>query len=283
MWCGLQWETNAKHDDSNTDHTNTDHTNSDHAEQGDALMSPILEVSGLSKRFGKVVTAENLSFSVEQGSALGIVGPNGAGKSTLLSLITGVLNPDAGTIVYDGTDITRLSAGARSEAGIGRSFQIPRPFVDMTVFENVYVGAAFGGDSHGQAGYDTAAEALEITGLLPLADVPAGQLRLLDRKRLELARALATEPRLILLDEIAGGLTEKELPPLIEMIKGLKESGVTVIWIEHIVHALLAVVDDLMCLAMGKVLAIGDPHEVMRSPEVIEVYLGSTFDMGEVS
>ena len=246
-------------------------------------MSPILEVSGLSKRFGKVVTAENLSFSVEQGSALGIVGPNGAGKSTLLSLITGVLNPDAGTIVYDGTDITRLSAGARSEAGIGRSFQIPRPFVDMTVFENVYVGAAFGGDSHGQAGYDTAAEALEITGLLPLADVPAGQLRLLDRKRLELARALATEPRLILLDEIAGGLTEKELPPLIEMIKGLKESGVTVIWIEHIVHALLAVVDDLMCLAMGKVLAIGDPHEVMRSPEVIEVYLGSTFDMGEVS
>ncbi len=246
-------------------------------------MSPILEVSGLSKRFGKVVTAEDLSFSVERGSALGIVGPNGAGKSTLLSLITGVLDPDAGTIVYDGKDITRMSAGARSEAGIARSFQIPRPFVDMTVFENVYVGAAFGGDSHGQAGYDTAAEALEITGLLPLADVPAGQLRLLDRKRLELARALATEPQLILLDEIAGGLTEKELPPLIEMIKGLKESGVTVIWIEHIVHALLAVVDDLMCLAFGKVLAMGDPREVMKSPEVIEVYLGSTFDMGEAS
>lgn len=246
-------------------------------------MTPILEVSGLSKRFGKVVTAEDLSFSVDQGSALGIVGPNGAGKSTLLSLITGVLNPDAGTIVYDGRDITRLSAGARSEAGIARSFQIPRPFVDMTVFENVYVGAAFGGDSHGQAGYDTAADALSITGLLPLADVPAGQLRLLDRKRLELARALATQPRLILLDEIAGGLTEKELPPLIEMIRGLKESGVTVIWIEHIVHALLAVVDELMCLAFGKVLALGDPHEVMKSPEVIEVYLGSTFDMGEAS
>lgn len=246
-------------------------------------MSPILEVSGLSKRFGKVVTAEDLSFSVEQGSALGIVGPNGAGKSTLLSLITGVLPADAGTIVYDGKDITKVSAGARSEAGIARSFQIPRPFVDMTVFENVYVGAAFGGDSHGQAGYDTAAEALEITGLMPLADVPAGQLRLLDRKRLELARALATEPRLILLDEIAGGLTEKELPPLIEMIKGLKDAGVTVIWIEHIVHALLAVVDELMCLAFGKVLAMGDPHEVMKSPEVIEVYLGSTFDMGEAS
>jgi branched-chain amino acid transport system ATP-binding protein len=246
-------------------------------------MSPILEVSGLSKRFGKVVTAEDLSFSVEQGSAMGIVGPNGAGKSTLLSLITGVLPADAGTIVYDGRDITKLSAGARSEAGIARSFQIPRPFVDMTVFENTYVGAAFGGDSHGQAGYDTAAEALEITGLLDLADVPAGQLRLLDRKRLELARALATGPKLILLDEIAGGLTEKELPPLIEMIKGLRDSGVTVIWIEHIVHALLEVVDQLMCLAFGKVLAIGDPQEVMRSPEVIEVYLGSTFDLGEAA
>lgn len=246
-------------------------------------MSPILEVTGLSKRFGRVVTAEDLSFSVEQGTALGIVGPNGAGKSTLLSLITGVLPADAGVIHFDGRDISKVSAGGRSEMGIARSFQIPRPFVDMTVFENVYVGAAFGGGSHGQAGYDTAAEALEITGLLHMADIPAGQLRLLDRKRLELARALATSPRLILLDEIAGGLTEKELPPLIEMIQGLRDSGVTVVWIEHIVHALLQVVDQLMCLAFGKVLAIGDPHDVMRSPEVIEVYLGSTFDMGEAA
>ena len=246
-------------------------------------MTDILEVHGLSKRFGKVVTAEDVTFSVRQGTALGIVGPNGAGKSTLLSLITGVLSPDDGAIRFDGKDITKLSSGARATMGIARSFQIPRPFVDMTVFENVYVGAAFGGRSTGQAGYDQAAEALEITGLSQLANVPAGQLRLLDRKRLELARALATQPELILLDEIAGGLTEKELPPLIEMIRGLRDSGVTVIWIEHIVHALLAVVDDLMCLAFGKILAIGDPHEVMRSPEVIEVYLGSTFDMGEAS
>jgi branched-chain amino acid transport system ATP-binding protein len=246
-------------------------------------MAAILEVRDLSKRFGKVVTAEEISFSVEQGTALGIVGPNGAGKSTLLSLISGTLNADSGSVLFDGKDITRLSAGARSEMGIGRSFQIPRPFVDMTVFENVYVAAAFGGRSKGQAGYDTAAEALDIAGLLQLSDVPAGQLRLLDRKRLELARALATQPRLILLDEIAGGLTEKELPPLIEMVKGLRDSGVTVIWIEHIVHALLAVVDELMCLTFGKILAIGDPQEVMRSPEVVEVYLGSTFDMGEAS
>lgn len=246
-------------------------------------MTSILEVQGLSKRFGKVVTADDISFSVTQGTALGIVGPNGAGKSTLLSLITGVLAPDAGAIRFDGKDVTRVSAGARASGGIARSFQIPRPFVDMTVFENVYVGSAFAGGTSGQAGYDQAAEALAITGLSHLANVPAGQLRLLDRKRLELARALATEPSLILLDEIAGGLTEKELPPLIEMIRGLRDSGVTVIWIEHIVHALLAVVDELMCLAFGKILAIGDPQEVMRSPEVIEVYLGSTFDMGEAS
>ena len=246
-------------------------------------MSAILEVSGLSKRFGRVVTADDIAFSVEQGSALGIVGPNGAGKSTLLSMISGVLAPDAGIVRFDGKDISKVSAGARSEMGIARSFQIPRPFVDMTVFENVYVGAAFGGQVHGTAGYDQAAEALEIAGLSKFANVPAGQLRLLDRKRLELARALATQPKLILLDEIAGGLTEKELPPLIEMIKELRDSGVTVIWIEHIVHALLEVVDSLMCLAFGKILAIGDPHEVMRSPEVIEVYLGSTFGAEEVS
>jgi branched-chain amino acid transport system ATP-binding protein len=246
-------------------------------------MSEMLEVRGLSKKFGNVVTAENVTFDVKEGTALGIVGPNGAGKSTLLSLITGVLPSDSGTITFDGQNITSLSAASRTKAGIARSFQIPRPFVDMSVFENVYVGATFGGGFHGQVGYEAAVRALETTGLVHLSEKPAGQLRLLDRKRLELARALATNPRLILLDEIAGGLTEKELPPLIELIRGLRDSGVTVVWIEHIVHALTAVVDELMCLALGRVLAIGDPQEVMRSPEVIEVYLGSTFDLGEAS
>ena len=221
-------------------------------------MSELLEVRGLSKKFGNVVTAEDVNFN-------------------------GVLPSDAGTIMFDGHNITSQSAASRTKAGIARSFQIPRPFVDMTVFENVYVGATFGGGFHGQIGYEAAVRALETTGLMHLSEKPAGQLRLLDRKRLELARALATNPRLILLDEIAGGLTEKELPPLIELIRGLRDSGVTVVWIEHIVHALTAVVDELMCLALGRVLAIGDPQEVMRSPEVIEVYLGSTFDLGEAS
>lgn len=242
-------------------------------------MTAILEVTGLSKRFGNVVTAENVSFTVPEGRALGIVGPNGAGKSTLLSLITGVLPADAGTITFRGEDITRRSAAARTQLGIARSFQIPRPFVDMTVLENVYVGATFGRSEHGKAGYQRAAEALERTELLHLANVPAGNLRLLDRKRLELARALATDPSLILLDEIAGGLTDKELPPLIELIKNLRDSGTTVVWIEHIMHALTAVVDDLLCLAFGRILAHGSPSEVMKDPEVIEVYLGSTFEL----
>jgi branched-chain amino acid transport system ATP-binding protein len=246
-------------------------------------MGEMLEVRGLSKKFGNVVTAEDVTFDVKEGTALGIVGPNGAGKSTLLSLITGVLPSDSGTIAFDGRNITSESAASRTKAGIARSFQIPRPFIDMSVFENVYVGATFGGGFHGQVGYEAAVRALETTGLMHLSEKPAGQLRLLDRKRLELARALATNPRLILLDEIAGGLTEKELPPLIDLIRGLRDSGVTVVWIEHIVHALTAVVDELMCLALGRVLAIGDPQEVMRSPEVIEVYLGSTFDLGEAS
>ena len=245
------------------------------------MSSSILEIQGLSKRFGKVVTADEISFSVTRGQAFGIVGPNGAGKSTLLSLINGVLPPDAGTIQYGGADITAVDAAERARKGIARSYQIPRPFVDMTVFENVYVGATFAGGLHGRAGYDAAYEALETTGLLSQANAQAGSLRLLDRKRLELARALATKPELILLDEIAGGLTDREIPALVETIKGLRDSGITVIWIEHIVHALLAVVDELMCLAFGKILAIGDPHTVMQSPEVIEVYLGSTVEVDE--
>lgn len=254
-----------------------------------------LEVSGLSKRFGRVVTADDVSFAVRPGEALGIVGPNGAGKSTLLNLISGVLRPDAGSVRLAGQDITRLDAAARCVAGIGRSYQIPRPFAGMTVFENVYAGAAFGGAGAGArsgsgsgsrsgsgAGSGNATEAafgaLEVAGLLPLANQRAGGLRLLDRKRLELARALATDPSVILLDEIAGGLTDRELPQLVQTIRDLKERGVAVVWIEHIVHALLEVVDRLMCLAAGRVLALGDPRTVMASAEVIEVYLGATVD-----
>lgn len=241
-------------------------------------MTDILQVRGLSKRFGSVVTADELSFAVPTGQALGIVGPNGAGKSTLLSLITGVYRPDAGHVFFDGRDVTRLSAARRTRSGIARTFQIPRPFGDMTVFENVRVGAAFGAQQAGDKADALALEALETTGLLALAGVRAGTLPLLDRKRLELARALATDPQLILLDEIAGGLNDHELPALIDLIAALKARGLTVIWIEHIVHALTRVVDELMCLAFGHILAKGDPLEVMQTKEVVDIYLGTTFD-----
>jgi branched-chain amino acid transport system ATP-binding protein len=239
----------------------------------------LLQVSGLSKRFGTLVTAADVTFTVAPGEALGIVGPNGAGKSTLLNLVSGVLRPDAGSVSFDGRDISRLGPADRCRAGIGRSYQVPRPFAGMTVFENVFVAATFGGGRHGQVGYDAARAALDRAGLLHRANERAGGLRLLDRKRLELARALATGPRLILLDEIAGGLTDREVPALVDTIRGLRAAGVAVVWIEHIVHALVAVVDRLMCLAAGRVLALGDPREVLRDPRVIDVYLGSTFDV----
>lgn len=243
------------------------------------MTGSVLEVRGLAKRFGQVVTAAEVGFAVAAGEAVGVVGPNGAGKSTLLNLVTGVVRPDSGTVHLGGADITGLDAAARCRAGIGRSYQIPRPFSGLTVFENVFVAATFGGGDHGQAGYDAAGQALDRTGLLPLANQRAGTLRLLDRKRLELARALATRPRLLLLDEIAGGLTDREAPELVELIGSLRSAGLAVVWIEHIVHALVAVVDRLLCLAAGRVLAIGEPRAVLRDPRVVEVYLGSTFDL----
>jgi branched-chain amino acid transport system ATP-binding protein len=242
-------------------------------------MTGLLEVDGLAKRFGTVVTAADVTFSVAPGEALGIVGPNGAGKSTLLNLIGGVVRPDAGAVRFDGRDLTRLDAAARCRAGIGRSYQIPRPFGKMTVFENVLVAATFGAGTHGQSGYDAARDALSRTGLLRVANEPAGALRLLDRKRLELARALASGPRLVLLDEIAGGLTDHEVPELVDTVRDVRAAGMAVVWIEHIVHALVAVVDRLMCLAAGRVLAIGEPRDVLRSKAVVDVYLGSTFDV----
>lgn len=236
----------------------------------------LLEASGLAKSFGQVVTARSVSFSVDSGKVLGVVGPNGAGKSTLLSLITGALPLDAGSIRFGGVDITRAPAPRRAAMGVGRTFQVPRPFHGLTVFENVLVGASFGGHTRRKQAADRAWAALEQARLTGQANISAGSLRLLDRKRLELARALATQPRLLLLDEIAGGLSDQELPALIGIIRDIRDSGTAIVWIEHIVHALLQVVDELMCLALGDVVASGDPHAVMASPEVAAVYLGAT-------
>jgi branched-chain amino acid transport system ATP-binding protein len=219
---------------------------------------------------------DDLSISVNHGEALGIVGPNGAGKTTWFNLITGAVHADSGKVVFEGKEITHLARHERCRAGIGRTFQIPRPFVGMTVFENVLVGATHGRGMAERASYDRCMEVLEMVGLIKKVNVLAGSLTLLERKRLELARALATDPKLLLLDEIAGGLTEAEVLDLIEEIKKLRATGITIVWIEHIVHALLAVVDRISVIQFGRNLCEGEPHQVMNSPEVQACYMGGT-------
>ncbi|MBN1629191.1 MAG: ABC transporter ATP-binding protein [Thermoleophilia bacterium] len=227
------------------------------------------------KSYGGVKVVDDLSVSLEQGEALGVVGPNGAGKTTMLNLLTGITHADEGRLVFAGEDITRRPPDIRCHMGMGRTYQIPKPFEGMTVFENVLVGGTYGRGRSEKASYEICARALHRAALLPQANVLAESLSLLERKRLELARALATEPKVLLLDEIAGGLTEQEVLSLIETIKQLRNEGISIIWIEHIVHALLAVVDRLMAIDFGRLIAEGDPVTVINSPQVRDVYMGS--------
>jgi branched-chain amino acid transport system ATP-binding protein len=234
----------------------------------------MLELKSISKAFGMIVVATDIDLSLARGEALGIIGPNGAGKSTLFNLITGMLRPDRGRILLEGRDITGLPPEQRCRAGLGRSFQIPLPFEHLSVFENLAVAALFGGGMSQAEAVQVCGETLALTGLEPKANVRAGSLSLLDRKRLELARALATRPRILLLDEIAGGLTDAECHILIETIRSIHARGISIIWIEHVVHALLAVVSRLVVLDFGRIVAEGVPSEVMRSSEVQTIYMG---------
>lgn len=238
-------------------------------------MSPLLELNGLGKRFGQVVVAEALELTVGAGDAVGIVGPNGAGKTSLFAMVSGDLRPDTGKVTFDGVDLTRAPAQQRCRSGIGRTYQIPRPFEKMTVFENTLVAATQGAGLHGQAAFDKAASVLEVSGLGASANARAGSLSLLQRKRLEVARGLATEPRLLLLDEVAGGLTEPEVIELVALIREVRDGGVAVVWIEHVVHALVRTVDRLLCLAGGRFVADGTPEEVLKDPAVLELYFGA--------
>jgi branched-chain amino acid transport system ATP-binding protein len=235
---------------------------------------PLLELQSVSKSYGAVKVTDAISLSVDKGQTLGILGPNGAGKTTLFNLISGDVRVDAGRVHYDGEDITALPPHLRCRRGIGRSYQVPQPFGHMTVFENLVTAACFGAGLPERQAWDTAIDVLEQTGLMPHANKPAGSLTLLNRKRLELARALATGPDLLLLDEIAGGLTEHEAQELVEELKRIKASGVTMIWIEHVVHALLSVADRLYVINFGLRLAEGPPGDVMNDPEVRRVYMG---------
>jgi len=241
-------------------------------------MPTILSLDNISKRFGAVVVADGIDLALAEGEALGIIGPNGAGKTTLFGIAAGTVKPDAGRVVFAGADITRLPPERRCRLGLARSFQVPQPFSGMAVFENVVVAAAFGAGEREAAVYDRCGDLLDRCGLADKANRRAGSLTLLDRKRLELVRALATKPRVLLLDEVAGGLTEHECAVLVTLIKDVRASGVSIVWIEHVVHALLATVDRLLVLHGGKFIAEGDPYSVIKSPQVAEIYMGIEAD-----
>jgi len=234
----------------------------------------ILSLTSVSKSFGALRVTDDVSFDVPQGQALGIIGPNGAGKSTLFNLITGNILADKGMVTFDGRDVTRVSPMQRCLMGVGRSFQIPQPFSSLTVFENLVVAASYGSGLSERAVTDLCADILERCELIDRANQTAGSLSLLGRKRLELARAMATQPKLLLLDEIAGGLTEGECQALVATIRRLHGEGMTIIWIEHVLHALTSVVERLLVLDFGRVIGLGEPAQIMASREVREIYLG---------
>ena len=244
-----------------------------------AMNAPILALDKVSKRFGAIIAAEEIDLTLAEGESLGIIGPNGAGKTTLFGIVSGTVAPDSGRVLYAGRDITQASPAQRCIMGIGRSFQIPLPFAGMSVFENLVVAAAFGAGHRERDVYDGCMDILERCGLAEKANRRSGSLTLIDRKRLELARALATSPRVLLLDEVAGGLTERECHALIDLIADIRRGGVSIVWIEHVVHALLAGIDRLLVLHNGAFIAEGDPHAVIRSPEVSEIYMGMETDV----
>jgi branched-chain amino acid transport system ATP-binding protein len=234
----------------------------------------LLELFQVRKSYRDMLVIRGLDLAVREGELVGVIGPNGAGKTTAFGLIAGGLACDAGQVRLDGQDVTALGADARCRAGIARTFQIPQPFQAMTVYENALIGASFGAGLHGSAASRAARDAIESCGLGAVANRPAGTLALLQRKRLELARAIATRPRLLLLDEIGGGLTDAEVHELLKLVRSLHASGITVLWIEHLVHALVSVAQRLIVLADGALLADGAPAEVIGSSLVRQIYLG---------
>lgn len=237
-------------------------------------MPVILKVNALTKSFGKVIAVHNLGFEVERGEILGIIGPNGAGKTTLFNLISGEIKPDAGEVLFNGTNIAFDPTYKKCRAGIARTYQIPRPFLNMTVLENVLVGSIFGAGRSYKDSKRRCAEILALCGLSDKSGALVATLPLLDRKRLELAKALATRPTILLVDEVAGGLIEGEVEEFLSIIHGIRKEGITVLWVEHIVMAMTKGPDRLMVMNFGRKLFVGKPNEAFNSPEVQEIYLG---------
>ncbi|WP_028956713.1 ABC transporter ATP-binding protein [Sulfitobacter sp. 20_GPM-1509m] len=230
--------------------------------------------AGIHKSYGSLPVLNGIDFSLTSNEAVGIIGPNGAGKSTLLSVLSGATPPTQGTIQLNGSDVSDLPARDRAAHGLVRTHQIPKPFSGITIFENVLVAATHAGARRKGEAYDLALDALDVCGMLPVANRPAESVGLLDRKRLELARALATSPRLLLLDEIGGGLTDAEASELVDTIRSLRARGIGIVWIEHIVRILLQVAERLVCMDAGRIIAEGDPETVMTDAQVVSAYLG---------
>jgi branched-chain amino acid transport system ATP-binding protein len=239
------------------------------------VSAPLLRAERLEKAFGAVRIADGISFDVPEGEVLGIIGPNGAGKTTLFGLLAGTVPLDAGRILFAGRDVTVLPTHARARIGIARTYQIPRPFTHMTVSENLRVAALFAGSLEEAECDEWVGEVLAFTGLRREKDTLAGRLPLLGRKRHELARALAARPSLLLVDEVAAGLTDAEVDDFIDLVRRIRETGITVVWIEHVLKTMLRATDRLMALAGGRIIAEGRPADVLGAPEVQRVYLGA--------
>lgn len=230
--------------------------------------------------YGRTTVLKGLSFNVRRGEVFGVIGPNGSGKTTMLNVLTGLIRPSAGVIRLEERNIGSMSVDARCRLGIGRTFQIPRPFVRMSVYENVLVSAIFGGGMTRHTGREPALDVLRVTGLYDRRDMLSGELTLLDRKRLEIARAIVARPRLLLLDEVAAGLTTTEVEDVMKLVAKLKSAGFTIIWIEHIIETMIRSADRLMCISEGSCASVGNPAEVMHSRIVEELYLGNRKETG---
>jgi branched-chain amino acid transport system ATP-binding protein len=235
------------------------------------MTEPILSVRSLRKQFGTTVAVAGVDLDVSRGEKLGVIGPNGSGKTTLINCITGVLRPEGGVVTFEGADISRWPAWRRARGGIARTFQIPRPFAGISVVQNLRVPLDYVGKGTA-AGREQ--ELLALVGLEARAHHPAEQLTQLELRKLELARALATEPRLLIVDEVMAGLSEAEINDVLDIINGLNERGVTVLMIEHIMHAIMRFSRRLICMETGRIIADGAPSQVGGDPEVRRVYFG---------
>jgi len=241
------------------------------------LEAPLLEARGLTKRFHGLQAVDRVSFALRSGEILGLIGPNGAGKTTLVGLISGTLAADEGSLVFEGARIDRLPPYARAHLGIGRTFQVMKPFPRLSVLANVAVGALFGyrgGERDQTAAREQARALLDFTGLSRHAEQPASELGGPDCKRLELAKALAMRPKLLLLDEVMAGLNSAEIDEVVTIIKKIRGTGVTILVIEHVMRAIRSLSDRIIVLHHGEKLAEGEPNAILSDPRVIDAYLG---------